>query len=198
MGLGGLKSEDAPVLVEALAGIKVYDIPYLFAQFYLFSRCCKFQVIDVAAGGWHSVAVSAFNDLYVWGWNVNGQCGLPLFETYETVQKNGEKRVEHQKLATVFASPVIVDLPKQSSDAIDSECISDNQYHPVAVSAGSRHTIIKNDDGTVMASGWNKYGQLANGKPGIDCDRFLNIKATVFTADEVICGDWSTLVISTD
>ena len=49
-----------------------------------------------------------------------------------------------------------------------------------------------------MASGWNKYGQLANGKLDIDCDKFHIINTAVFTADEVICGDWSTFVISTD
>ncbi|XP_055321778.1 probable E3 ubiquitin-protein ligase HERC3 isoform X2 [Sitodiplosis mosellana] len=177
LGLGGLESEDEPVLIEALAGIKV---------------------IDVATGGWHSVAVSAFNDLYVWGWNVNGQLGLPLFQTFEAMQPNGERRVERQKCSTVFASPVIVDLPKESSESIDNDSISENQYHPVAVSAGTRHTIVKIDDGSLMASGWNKYGQLANDKLDADCDQFHIINTNVSKADEVICGDWSTFVISKD
>ncbi|XP_058056076.1 uncharacterized protein LOC131207478 [Anopheles bellator] len=48
-------SEVAPKLVEALAGVKM---------------------VDIAAGGWHSAAVSSFGDLYTWGWNNQGQLGL--------------------------------------------------------------------------------------------------------------------------
>lgn len=158
----------------------------------------QFQVIDVASGGWHSVAVSAFNDLYVWGWNVNGQIGLPLFETFETVQSNGEKKVERQKCSTVFATPVIVDLPKESSNSTDDESLSENQYHPIAVSAGTRHTIVKIDNGLLMASGWNKYGQLANNRLDDDFDRFHIINKNITENCQIICGDWSTFVISAD
>uniref|UniRef100_A0A182Y8S6 Uncharacterized protein n=1 Tax=Anopheles stephensi TaxID=30069 RepID=A0A182Y8S6_ANOST len=47
---------DQPRIVEGLAGVKV---------------------IDIAAQGWHSAAVSSFGDLYTWGWNNKGQLGLP-------------------------------------------------------------------------------------------------------------------------
>uniref|UniRef100_A0A8W7M464 Uncharacterized protein n=1 Tax=Anopheles arabiensis TaxID=7173 RepID=A0A8W7M464_ANOAR len=46
---------DRPCVVNGLAGVKV---------------------IDIAADGWHSAAVSAFGDLYTWGWNNQGQLGL--------------------------------------------------------------------------------------------------------------------------
>lgn len=155
----------------------------------------------MAAGGWHSAAVSAFNDLYVWGWNVNGQLGLPLFETSECIQQNGEKRIERQKCSTVFASPVIIDLPKEDDEpAIDDENeanIPPNQHHPIAVSAGVRHTIVKIDNGTIMAAGWNKYGQLANSKLDDDFDQFHIIRHGFVLNDfHVICGEWSTFVIS--
>lgn len=155
-------------------------------------------MIDVAAGGWHSVAVSAFNDLYAWGWNVNGQLGLPLFKTIETIQKNGEKITERQKCATVFASPVIVDLPKDSSVSSDDDVIWQNEYYPVAVSAGTRHTVVKIDNGTLMASGWNKYGQLACNKCDEDFDHFHQLDKNVTANGHIICGDWSTFIILAD
>ncbi|XP_045190309.2 uncharacterized protein LOC123547349 [Mercenaria mercenaria] len=34
-------------------------------------------VISIAAGGWHSTAVTDSGDAYVWGWNESGQLGLP-------------------------------------------------------------------------------------------------------------------------
>lgn len=48
LGHGSIQNEETPKLVENLAGIRV---------------------IDIAAGAFHSVAVSIYGDLYVWGWN---------------------------------------------------------------------------------------------------------------------------------
>lgn len=33
--------------------------------------------VQIAAGGWHSAAISEFNDLYMFGWNESGQLALP-------------------------------------------------------------------------------------------------------------------------
>lgn len=202
LGLGGLESEEEPVLIEALAGIKVSVLSNVFDQiiqmslFFCLFFCLVIQINDVTAGGWHSAAVSAFNDLYVWGWNVNGQIGLPLYNTFESTLKSGEKRVERQKCSTVFASPVIVDLPKDCVDSNDNDFNVDNQYHPIALSAGARHTIIKIVDGSLMATGWNKYGQLGNDMLNDDFDQFRIINKHVPSDSEIICGDWTTFVIS--
>ncbi|XP_031633045.1 RCC1 domain-containing protein 1 [Contarinia nasturtii] len=178
LGLGTLDTEEQPILIEDLAGIKI---------------------IDVAAGGWHSAAISAFNDCYVWGWNVNGQIGLPLYETFEIVEKNGEKRTERQKCSTVFAAPVIVNLPKPNVDEADDDdenIFLQNQYHPVAVSAGTRHTVLKIDDGSIMATGWNKYGQLASDQLDKDIDHFQKIDKKISDDGQIICGDWCTFIVS--
>ena len=31
------------------------------------------KIVKIAAGGWHSAAISEFNDLYMFGWNESGQ-----------------------------------------------------------------------------------------------------------------------------
>lgn len=152
---------------------------------------CPLQIIDASAGGWHSAAVSAFNDLYVWGWNVNGQLGLPVYENYEVRQKNGEKSMEKQKLSTVFPSPVIVDLPKNS---LNNDF--DNHYSPITVDAGALHTIVKTDDGQFLGAGWNKYGQLADTDLDNDIDQFRRIDIEHSNNFNVICGEWSTVLVS--
>jgi len=52
LGHGGLASEESPRLVVALDGVRV---------------------VRVAAGGWHTAAISEFHDLYMFGWNESGQ-----------------------------------------------------------------------------------------------------------------------------
>lgn len=152
----------------------------------------------MAAGGWHSIAISAFNDLYGWGWNVNGQIGQRLYESYERKLKNGESQIERQKCSTVFASPIIIDLPKDDSHANDENHynVTENQYHPVAVSAGVRHTIVKTEEGALLGAGWNKYGQLASDKLE-DIDQFHVIHENLSSDIGIICGEWSTFTILT-
>lgn len=55
LGHGDVNSCENPKQIEHLAGLKI---------------------IDIAAGSYHSIAVSSFNDVYVWGWNTNGQLGI--------------------------------------------------------------------------------------------------------------------------
>lgn len=167
LGIGTLETEEKPILIEALAGIKI---------------------IDIAASGWHSAAISAFNDLYMWGWNVNGQMGLPIYKEIKTDGTNTER----EKLATVFASPIIIDLPKN-----DIEDDIDAQYSVCNVSMGARHTFIKTTDGNILASGWNKYGQLGNSDLNNDAVEFKLVeKPSVENADfNVLCEGWCTIII---
>ncbi|XP_076759449.1 RCC1 domain-containing protein 1 [Xylocopa sonorina] len=55
LGHNDLEDCDNPVLVEALAGIKV---------------------VQISAAGWHTAVVTDQGDLYTWGWNTNGELGL--------------------------------------------------------------------------------------------------------------------------
>lgn len=86
-----LENEINPKLIEALAGIKIDKI---------------------AAGGWHSCAISTTGDLYTWGWNSNGQLGLP----------------NHEDIS-VFATPQPV-------------CFDDSDCNVKYVACGSKHTVI--------------------------------------------------------
>lgn len=52
LGHGTLSSEETPRLVMALDGLRI---------------------IKIAAGGWHSAAISESHDLYMFGWNESGQ-----------------------------------------------------------------------------------------------------------------------------
>lgn len=64
LGLGDLTTTSEPTPVDALCGL---------------------NVVRVSAGNWHSAAVTQYQDLYCWGWNNDGQLGLPKEVTVETL-----------------------------------------------------------------------------------------------------------------
>ncbi|CAH0554472.1 unnamed protein product [Brassicogethes aeneus] len=73
LGHGNLDDLENPLLLNALAGIKITQI---------------------SCGDWHSCAVSDTGDLYVWGWNSNGQLGL-----------------KKSDMVAVSSTPCLVDFP---------------------------------------------------------------------------------------
>lgn len=60
LGHGSLESEHSPRLLEPLAGV---------------------ALVGATAGGWHSAALSEAGDLYLWGWNHDGQLATDPRET---------------------------------------------------------------------------------------------------------------------
>lgn len=94
LGHGDLDDKLEPTLIDALAGLKISHI---------------------AAGGWHSCALSQDKVLYTWGWNSNGQLGL--------AKNEGDKTV------SVMATPQLID-------------INGDDLNVFKVAAGTRHTIV--------------------------------------------------------
>lgn len=133
---------------------------------------------------------------------MNGQLGLPIYKKYEVISKNGKKSIENQKCATVFASPMVVDLPKDGPSPTndDDNDAYENQYSPVAVAAGARHTIVKTEEGIILGAGWNRYGQLASHNLESDFDRFRIIDTNYLNVNlneySIVCGEWSSLLVS--
>ncbi|SPP82935.1 RCC1 domain-containing protein 1 isoform X1 [Drosophila guanche] len=167
LGQVALCVEETPQLIESLAGIKITGI---------------------AAGGWHSAAISAFGDLYTWGLNCSGQLGMRV------MKPNGL-----QKEPTVYPLPQLHDLPdccccsSKESGAKDTDVCE-----PLKVFAGSRHTLLIRRCGRLWASGWCIHGQL--GKQLCE-QNFLDAFQALhrFGADpdvvNVLCGPWATLLM---
>ncbi|KAJ6638901.1 RCC1 domain-containing protein 1 [Pseudolycoriella hygida] len=174
LGLGELNNEQAPTLIDALAGVKITDI---------------------SAGLWHSAAVSAFGDLYVWGWNLNGQLGKPIYKNVKVNFENGRTDVVRHKDVSVFASPEVVDLPAQSIDNEENECL-ETQFDVEQVHCGGRHTIIQTKCGKVLGCGFNRFGQLGLSEKHNDDGnvvRFYEIGHSITDVFQVKCGSWCTI-----
>lgn len=137
------------------------------------------QIIDIAAGAWHSAALSAFADVYLWGFNTNGQLGLRVFK----------QNSSHLKEPSVYPLPQLPEIPKCSCI-----CSSDAECEPLQIACGARHTFIKMNCGTLMACGWNLYGQLGDYKDSDFMDKFSKIKTDAKDYD-IVCSAWNTVLI---
>lgn len=137
-----------PTEVEALSGIKITKI------------CC---------GGWHSLALSEFGDLYAWGWNDTGQLGI-----------------KHEKEQQSYAVPTLVDIIDKNGEAMTIN-IKD-------IACGSRHSAVLLEDNSVWTTGCNKYGQL-----GFSEEKYPTVCyfKKAFQCDKnciLICGQWTTVI----
>ncbi|KAB0794726.1 hypothetical protein PPYR_11565 [Photinus pyralis] len=147
LGHGSLADEDEPKLIDALDGIKIKKI---------------------AAGGWHSCAVSVDGDLYSWGWNGNGQLGI----------------YNDEKIAlAVMACPHIINFD------------DDIQLNVVDVACGRRHTVVFLSNRKLYGAGWNKYCQLTDviRKENVYKMEFLYDFSGV-NVEKLMCGPWSTVL----
>lgn len=115
---------------------------------------------------------------------------MPLYKARNSSKSPQNEENAHEKCASVFAQPVLVDLPKSVAD----ESL-DSQYSPIAVSAGVSHSMLKTTDGTLLGAGWNKYGQISNESSEENISNFHVIHTNFGDSYKVICGEWSTTAI---
>lgn len=150
LGHGTTENEENPRVIEALEGIPIKM---------------------VAAGGWHSVALSTIGDIYIWGWNESGQLGLPASFSNKKLSE----------IVTVQATPQLLDFPH---DAIIK-----------TVSCGSRHTAAISEDGQLWTWGWNGYNQLGLNKlTSVDYPNCVQIPPE-YKVQDVICNYWNTVIV---
>uniref|UniRef100_UPI00358DE383 RCC1 domain-containing protein 1 isoform X4 n=1 Tax=Myxine glutinosa TaxID=7769 RepID=UPI00358DE383 len=187
LGHGGLEEEKQARLVEALHGL---------------------PILEVAAGGWHSLALSCAGDVYSWGWNEAGQLGLPSkmdfiidpLDPEKPLQIPGDVQVgqesephghkharrgaenDEKEFISIQALPALLDFPHGEDIA--------------AIACGSRHSVAITKCGKLYAWGWGAYGQLGLGdRRSHDephCVSFLQEQGLRPCA--VICGSWTTFV----
>jgi alpha-tubulin suppressor-like RCC1 family protein len=98
-------------------------------------------IIAIAAGKSHTVALKDDGSVWTWGKNDHGQLGDGNFGTGS-------------------------DLPVQVVGLYGDGYITDIS----TVAAGGDHTLLLQNDGTVLTFGSNNQGQLGNGEYGIDSD----------------------------
>ena len=160
LGHGDIGTHKSPQLIEALAGV---------------------PITGIAAGGWHSLALSSCSDVYTWGWDCSGQLGH-----YQPSSNSDDSSKD--RTAEVVAVPRLLDSEET------------NQCDFVSISAGSRHSVAVSSDGRVWGWGWSAYGQLGTVSPCVAHPSVISLDPhtlSQFVPRTVECGPWNTFIVLT-
>lgn len=106
----------------------------------------------VAAGTFHSLALTSGNTLFAWGDNAEGQTGLSGMTDVTKVAAGADHSLALKSDGTVVASGL---------DSYGQCQVPPGLIGVIAVAAGEEHSLALRSNGTVVAWGANTYGQSA-------------------------------------
>jgi alpha-tubulin suppressor-like RCC1 family protein len=126
------------------------------------------NVKDIECGGWHSGLIDEDDNVYMWGWNSNGQLGLDEHED-ETI-------MSIPSLINIFDENIGVKFLK--------------------ISFGSRHSLLLDLNGKAYSVGWNKYNQLVLSTDEVDVRIPVLIQEFQNSVKDIKAGPWYSLILT--
>jgi alpha-tubulin suppressor-like RCC1 family protein len=177
------------------------------------------NIIVVAAGHYHSLALGSGGKVYAAGWNSGGQLGLgdaKYYNGFTEVSSLGGKNIiaitagyAHSLVlgsdGKVYAagdnSEGQLGLGDKNNRNIFTEVSSLGGKNIVAIYAGYTHSLALGDDGKVYAAGHNSEGQLGLGDSGYGTDRNSFTEVSSLNGKRIIAisaGIYHSLAIDSD
>ncbi|XP_063166473.1 E3 ISG15--protein ligase HERC5-like [Candoia aspera] len=171
------------------------------------------QIVQIACGDHHSMALSKGGELFVWGQNEHGQLGvgreMDLIKEPQLVQVlEGIPLVKiaagsaHSMAISVFGTVYSwgknmfgqLGLGDTEDRYIPANVKALDHKKTVFISCGGEHTAVLSKNGLVCTFGAGCYGQL--GHNSTRNELFPRLVAELFGAQvtQVACGRWHTLV----
>lgn len=140
---------------------------------------------DVAAGSYHSIALTSSGEIKAWGLNAYGQCDVPFGSGYKAISAKG-----HWSLA-IAADGSLVAWGKNDFGQCDVPL--GNDY--IKIAAGVRHGLALKSDGSVVAWGNNDFGQC-----NVPEGSFVDVSAGLYSSFAIALDgkitSWGTNVYS--
>ena len=127
------------------------------------------QVVGVACGAQHSLAVTNDGIIYSWGCPRRGQLGrISEFDSSKGVHYlPGRVEVDWKVRSTFWTAN-----HRKGDEIVDSNCgdrvegrnhIDENSIEAISVAAGAEHSIVVTNEGVVFTFGCGQDGQLGHG-----------------------------------
>ena len=111
------------------------------------------NAIAIAAGAWHSLALSNDGQVLAWGDNWDGQCDVPAaLEGALAIAAGGYHSLAIRADGSVAA---------WGGDSLGETNVPAGLADVIAIAAGTWHSLALRSDGTVTAWGDNSWGQVA-------------------------------------
>jgi alpha-tubulin suppressor-like RCC1 family protein len=137
------------------------------------------DIVAVAAGGYHSLALKSDGTVLGWGNNGSNQIGLPTATTYLAIPApiaglNNIVAIAAGSFHSLAlkSDGTLLSWGSDGSGQLGDNALTQNQASPVVVSAasnivaiaaGSDYSLALKSDGTILAWGANFNGQLGDG-----------------------------------
>lgn len=194
LGHGEMKDKTIPRVLDELRGMRIADI---------------------ACGTGHTLVVSEAADVYAWGWNSKGQCGLPDAPEAVCTPTMLGSLLGHSVRAVACGAAHSLAVTSRgevlswglggSGQLGHGDLGSTSSPRPIAglaaevvqgVACGFGHSIALTRSGNLYSWGWNREGQLGVG----DCDnRATPMRLSIGSAcQHVACGGAHSAVVSTN
>jgi alpha-tubulin suppressor-like RCC1 family protein len=109
------------------------------------------NIVAIAAGGYHNLALRNDGTVVAWGNNINGQCNVPVSVSNAVAIAAGG----YHSLA-LLDDGTVAGWGDDSLGQIDFPNLGNNI---IAIAAGGSHGMALRNDGTVIAWGDNSWGQ---------------------------------------
>lgn len=212
LGTGDVDQRNLParVLAGTSSAIRQQDEKYNTTQNLYLSN-----IIALAAGGSHSVALRGDGAVFTWGSNEYGQLGVRGDERarYYIVTARDERvrlltyheptEAELQAVAEKASTlPRNVNVLERFGTVVPVQvqhCDGSAYYleDNIGIAAGRSHTLVLGGDGFVYAFGDNTYGQLGNGTIGGKSDKPIRVEMddAVLSVRQVAAGTYHSLAV---
>ncbi|KAJ7520673.1 hypothetical protein O6H91_19G016700 [Diphasiastrum complanatum] len=146
------------------------------------------NIIKIAAGGRHTLALTDLGHVWGWGYGGEGQLGLgsrmcsipspqliPYVESTSCLLNDGGRNSEGQTLGYVQKIP---------------------GKHIVDIACGGRHSVLLTDGGALVTFGWGLYGQCGQGSTDDELSPCYVSSLGGLQVVGVAAGLWHTLCIT--
>jgi alpha-tubulin suppressor-like RCC1 family protein len=183
LGLGGdsLPFVDHPTVIEAL-------LPHVVGS----------PIATVAAGYWHSMAVTQAGLVFAFGCNRNGQCAAKQFKEPPTVCTPQLVNFDSTTSSTIKATTTTSSATSTSSSSSTTSSANARPVKIERIAAGRSHSVALDQSGQVYCWGANQYGQcglILRRRGGIPQARHVEALARVRIV-RIAAGDAHTLALT--